>query len=209
MNRSTNYNFYLPESSDYIAVSQLNYNFETIDTVLGNDARTKTTTLSASNVTSDDYILGLGAGDYQVSGTKSSYLPMRYGTLSIFKSGNSYGYVLANETTTGKMWIRHFTTNEWHESWQELQRAIVTEMVEQSNSESVSANGTKRFDVDLQKTGYTPVGILGITGSGTTGLVLQEYYISNSRYAYIYFRNATSSSITPSKIQVYAMYFKS
>ena len=31
MNRSTNLNLYLPESSDYIAVSQLDFNFETID----------------------------------------------------------------------------------------------------------------------------------------------------------------------------------
>lgn len=35
MNRSTNLNLYLPESSDYIAVSQLDYNFETIDSAVG------------------------------------------------------------------------------------------------------------------------------------------------------------------------------
>ena len=36
MQRSTNLNMYLPESSDYIAVSQLNFNFETLDTEAGN-----------------------------------------------------------------------------------------------------------------------------------------------------------------------------
>ena len=34
MNRSTNYNFYLPENSDYRDVSAFNYNFTTIDTEL-------------------------------------------------------------------------------------------------------------------------------------------------------------------------------
>ena len=34
MNRSTNFNFYLPENSDYRDVSQLTYNFDTIDTQL-------------------------------------------------------------------------------------------------------------------------------------------------------------------------------
>ena len=35
MNRSTNYNLYLPETSDYRDVSQLTYNFSTLDTVVG------------------------------------------------------------------------------------------------------------------------------------------------------------------------------
>ena len=35
MNRSTNLNLYLPENSDYRDVSQLTYNFETIDSAVG------------------------------------------------------------------------------------------------------------------------------------------------------------------------------
>ena len=34
MNRSTNYNFYLPENSDYRDISAFNYNFTAIDTEL-------------------------------------------------------------------------------------------------------------------------------------------------------------------------------
>lgn len=41
MNRSTNYNFYLPENSDYRDVSAFNYNFTTIDTNLAGVAGRK------------------------------------------------------------------------------------------------------------------------------------------------------------------------
>lgn len=52
MNRSTNYNFYLPENSDYRDVSQFNYNFETIDSALFNVG--KVTSGGTSNVAVPD-----------------------------------------------------------------------------------------------------------------------------------------------------------
>jgi hypothetical protein len=68
-------------------------------------------------------------------------------------------------------------------------------------------NSANVVTINLDKSGYTPFGIIEITGSGTTGLVLQEFYISNN-VAYVYFRNLTSSNITPSLIRVRIIYFK-
>lgn len=70
-----------------------------------------------------------------------------------------------------------------------------------------SPNSANVVTINLDKNGYTPYGIIEITGSGTTGLVLQEFYISNN-VAYVYFRNLTSSNITPSLIRVRCIYFK-
>lgn len=70
-----------------------------------------------------------------------------------------------------------------------------------------SPNTANVVTINLDKSGYTPYGIIEITGSGTTGLVLQEFYISNN-VAYVYFRNLTSSNITPSLIRVRIIYFK-
>lgn len=61
--------------------------------------------------------------------------------------------------------------------------------------------------ININKSGYTPYGIVEVTGSGTTGLVLQEFYVSNN-VAYVYYRNLTSSNITPSLIRVRIIYFK-
>jgi hypothetical protein len=86
---------------------------------LSSKLREKNLELSAATVTSDTFILTLPPGDYQVSATKSDYLPFRYGTVSVFKSGKTYGYVIA-KSTEGGAWIRHFTVNEWHTDWQKL-----------------------------------------------------------------------------------------
>lgn len=86
---------------------------------------------------------------------------------------------------------------------------IVSESIDLSNSESIPANSAKRFDIPIGKTGYTPIGIAWITGSKTTGLVLQEYLITETKeYAWIYCRNALDTAITPSKITVRVLYAK-
>ena len=87
---------------------------------------------------------------------------------------------------------------------------IISEATDISNSESIPANSTKRFDIPIGKTGYTPVGVAWITGLNTTGLVLQEYLITESKkYVWIYFRNALGTAMTPSKITAVILYAKS
>lgn len=86
---------------------------------------------------------------------------------------------------------------------------IVSEQRAISNSESVPAGSSKRFDIPIEKTGYTPVCIAWITGSGTTGLVIQEYTITNERnYSRVYLRNVSNATITPTRVEAGVLYVK-
>lgn len=77
-----------------------------------------------------------------------------------------------------------------------------------TNSESIAANAVKKFEIPISKNGYLAVGILTITGSRTTGLLLQEFSSGDSVTAQIYMRNVTSSPITPSFIEIRVLYIK-
>ena len=93
MNRSTNYNLYLPENSDYRDISQLNYNFSTIDSVI---ASLHGLSESSTTVVSDlnDCV---NAGAYI------------FGESTLHKPNISYGlcFTIATDqpTSTGTGWI--------------------------------------------------------------------------------------------------------
>lgn len=82
---------------------------------------------------------------------------------------------------------------------------IITETLQISNSEAISSDTVKSFSISTVKQGYTAIGITAVTGSGTSGLLLQEFFIESDT-AKIYFRNVTSNSITPSRIDVTVLY---
>ena len=89
-----------------------------------------------------------------------------------------------------------------------LNNKMVVEQKEVSNSDAIASGATKRFEIPISKTGYSPIGIVGMTGSGTTGLVVQEFYIYSSTMAYVYMRNVSGNSITPTNIQARILYSK-
>lgn len=63
-----------------------------------------------------------------------------------------------------------------------------------SPSFSVSANDTGSIEWSVNETGWTPIGILQITGSGTTGISYSDWYITGQNACKVYFRNNTSSN---------------
>ena len=94
--------------------------------------------------------------------------------------------------------------------WQELALKSYVDKIDArslsvQNSEEVAAGAVKSFSIGTAYTGYTPIGIVSITGSGTSGLVLQEYYLYGGN-AVIYFKNTTNNPITPSLITVTILY---
>ena len=86
----------------------------------------KTTRLTESNVTSDTSILSLANGNYMVAGSTAivSYIPERYGTLVVNKTGDNYGnYTFV--ATSGRTYTRQkASASTWHGDWQELARAL-------------------------------------------------------------------------------------
>jgi hypothetical protein len=70
-----------------------------------------------------------------------------------------------------------------------------------------NANASKSVSFPAAKSGYTRLGCIGLTGSGTSGLVVQEYYNSTNSVV-AYYRNVTSSAITPSRLVATILYRK-
>ena len=76
--------------------------------------------------------------------------------------------------------------------------AIITENVS-LDATSVAAYDNHEYTKSVAKTGYTPLGILGIQGSGSTGMMITDYYLDGTT-AYIWSQNTTSSSKTVSYV---------
>lgn len=72
---------------------------------------------------------------------------------------------------------------------------------------SLPASGGAHDSADVSKSGYTPVGIVGITGSGTSGCNIMEFYLSGTT-AYIWANNNTSTAKSPT-YKLTILYFKS
>ena len=70
-----------------------------------------------------------------------------------------------------------------------------------------NANASTSVSFPSVKSGYTRLGCIGLTGSGTNGLVVQEYYNSTNSVV-VYYRNVTSSAITPSRLVATILYRK-
>lgn len=60
---------------------------------------------------------------------------------------------------------------------------------------NISANSQSSVTIDASRSGYTVLGIVGITNTGGTGLAVSDFYLSGDT-VYIYFSNPTSSSKT-------------
>ena len=101
MNRSTNYNLYLPETSDYRDVSQLTWNFDTLDdtiATLTNCREIQKKTFNQLNSSGGGDSSGISSiptdpGVYRVTSVITG-LPTGsygYGTLLVFNGG---GYLL-------------------------------------------------------------------------------------------------------------------
>ena len=82
---------------------------------------------------------------------------------------------------------------------------ILIETKNLSNPEPVPANTVKSYTIDVSKTGYSAEGIVEISGSGTTGLIIQEFFVIGG-IATVYMRNATASQISPSRIEMTIIY---
>lgn len=62
-------------------------------------------------------------------------------------------------------------------------------------SQTLAANSEGHLDMNVAISGYTPLGIVGITGSGNGGLYISDFYIENNT-AILWYRNPLTSSKT-------------
>ena len=64
-----------------------------------------------------------------------------------------------------------------------------------SSSQTLAANGEGHVDMNVATSGYTPRGIVGITGNGNSGMYVTDFYI-NGNTATLWYRNPTTSAKT-------------
>ena len=74
---------------------------------------------------------------------------------------------------------------------------------------TIAANNYTYVETSITKTGYTPIGIVGWSGTGTSKLACFECYImDDNATARIYLRNNTSASVTLTNIVFRILYRK-
>lgn len=70
------------------------------------------------------------------------------------------------------------------------------------------ASGGISVDINVALSGYTPVGLVGWYGSGTSKCYMADFRIKDATTARIYPRNLTTSETTISSISIYVLYVK-
>ena len=63
-----------------------------------------------------------------------------------------------------------------------------------SGAITIAANSSGYVDISVTKSGYTALGIVGITGTGTTGIFYSDFYMADNVTARVYFTNTSNSS---------------
>lgn len=82
-----------------------------------------------NSIASDTAILNYDPGTYQIAlSTSSTYMPDRYGTLTVLDSGDVYKSFIFVKTATNTMYNRvgHKTNGTWYGDWKELAAASNT-----------------------------------------------------------------------------------
>lgn len=143
-----------------------------------------------------------GVKDNSIATSLASCPSSYAGTLRVWNAnggspnpGESWYYVLQDYIDyNGSTWRRQGGTGSGTAvTWSAWGRVLSTgnilvRRVASSVISSIGANGNGSTNFDVSYSGYTPIGIVGITGSGTSGLSYSDFYLSGTTL-YIWYRN--------------------
>ena len=77
----------------------------------------------------------------------------------------------------------------------------------ESSPITITGGGTGSWTIDVSKTGYTAIGIMGFwISSGDINII--EWYINSNQQASVYARNSGSSALSNAKVRPYILYVK-
>lgn len=85
---------------------------------------------------------------------------------------------------------------------------IVAQHCVNNTQETIASGGVTSRIINIDKTGYTPIGIVGYGGSGTAGISFSDVYIDTIHTAKVYYANNTSASKTVANLFVDVIYIK-
>lgn len=84
---------------------------------------------------------------------------------------------------------------------------LITSIVNAVSIPTFPASSNTQTQFDLTKSGYIPLAICGFSGSGTQGLIPQEYSVSAvSNRGYVYYQNVTNAAKIPTRLTVVVLY---
>lgn len=91
-----------------------------------------------------------------------------------------------------------------------IKKTMSVTVINKATSETLpvtlTAGSGKRFDFSIAETGKTPLGIVGVTGSGTGNCAFQDFYLANSTTATVYLKNISTSSISITALYIRVLY---
>ena len=161
--------------------------------------------VALGNDTSADRKSQLVIGEYNISDTSGAD-----GTVK-----GDYAFIIGNGT--GPNSKSNALTVDWNGNVNipsgatyQVNGASISNPVVESHTDSVTvtASGTGSLSVDMTKSGYTCIGIVGIKPSGSGSSMSYIYgYFMNGTNAVVYFRNTTSTART-FDVEVTGLYLK-
>jgi len=110
-------------------------------------------------------------------------------------SSTNYGVaqLLCDNPNKSAIVVGQLVDGAW--SW----RAVSTEpdiVVEEKSASFSATSGNGSIVISIGKSGYTPIGVVGITGSNTSVLTYSDFYIESSTTAKVYYHCSGSYNIT-------------
>ena len=89
-----------------------------------------------------------------------------------------------------------------------IKRIIVENVELTDNIPTIGANDYEQYTISATKSGYTPIGVIGITYTGGVGVDIARFYVDSTNVVLL-LHNVTSSTYTPTKIKVSVLYIES
>lgn len=133
-----------------------------------------------------------------------------YGTFIVLKRNSNYIQVMAFNNASETAINSSNDGNTWN-GWKVLEQSanMVTDKKTYSTATTLAAGAHATVNVTVTKTGYTPVGIIGVTWSGSGYLSLCGYEITSTTNAALYVVNRGTSSQTVNSYTATILYQRS
>lgn len=88
------------------------------------------------------------------------------------------------------------------------QNVLTTELRTNETSTTINEGSATFIDIDINKEGYHPLGIVGIQGNGTGNVMFEDWYLLNDNTVRVYVRNAMPTQITITRLRARVLYYK-
>lgn len=128
---------------------------------------------------------------------------MQFGSSSLIQFAiganfpNVYSRTTSNNGTSWNAWV----------SMGETYEATYTAQTEVYDDTSLASGASRRKELTLSRSGYEPIGVVGIQNLSTTGIIVVSSYIGGNKLV-IDYKNISSSAISRIEITAYVLWRK-